>query len=154
MPRADALARAALAAFLALAPAASAGEPAYTRTELWIESGDARHRFAVELAETPEQMARGLMFRTELADDAGMLFDYRRPRLIAMWMKNTLIPLDMLFIEGDGTISRIEPWTTPLSLATIASGGPARAVLELKGGITERLGIAPGDRIVHPAFAE
>jgi uncharacterized membrane protein (UPF0127 family) len=155
MPRADAgpLARAAVAVLLALAaPSASAGEMTYARAELWIETAQARHRFEVELAETPEQMARGLMFRTELADDAGMLFDYERPRLVAMWMKNTLIPLDMLFIDEDGTISRIEAWTTPLSLETIPSGGPARAVLELKGGITERLGIEPDDRIVHPDF--
>lgn len=134
-----------------LAPAI-ADDITFTRDELWIETADGRHRFDVEVAETDRQMARGLMFRTELADDAGMLFDYRRPQRIAMWMKNTLIPLDMLFVADDGTIVRIESWTTPLSLATISSGGPVRAVIELKGGISERLGIRPGDRVAHEVF--
>ena len=135
-----------------LAPAI-ADDITFARTELWIETAEGRHRFDVEVAETDRQMARGLMFRTELADDAGMLFDYRRPQRIAMWMKNTLIPLDMLFIAEDGSIVRIESWTTPLSLAAISSGGPVRAVIELKGGISERLGIRPGDRVAHEAFA-
>ena len=134
-----------------LAPAV-ADDITFARDELWIETADGRHRFDVEIAETDRQMARGLMFRTELAEDAGMLFDYRLPQPIAMWMKNTLIPLDMLFVADDGTIVRIESWTTPLSLAAISSGGPVRAVIELKGGISERLGIRPGDRVAHEAF--
>jgi uncharacterized membrane protein (UPF0127 family) len=142
----------ALAVLCGYAGAGAAGEVTYELTELWIETAQARHRFEVELAETAEQRARGLMFRTELADDAGMLFAYDRPDSISMWMKNTLIPLDMLFVDEDGTISRIEAWTAPLSLEIIPSGGPVWAVLELKGGITERLGIEPDDRIVHPIF--
>lgn len=143
---------AALVLTLAWLAPAIADDIAFARSELWIETADGRHRFDIEVAETDRQMARGLMFRTELADDAGMLFDYRVLRPIAMWMKNTLIPLDMLFVADDGTILRIEAWTTPLSLATISSGGPARAVIELKGGISERLGIRPGDRVAHEAF--
>ena len=135
--------------FLVPAPAEDATLP---RSELWIESGGERHHFEVELAETREHMMRGLMFRTDLADDAGMLFDYPRPQPVSMWMKNTLIPLDMLFIDENGVIVRIARWTVPLSLEPIPSGAPVRAVLELKGGVTERLGIAAGDRAVHPYF--
>lgn len=133
---------------------AAAEDTALPRSELWIESGGERHHFEVELAETREHMMRGLMFRTDLADDAGMLFDYPRPQPVSMWMKNTLIPLDMVFIDEHGVIIRIARWTVPLSLESIPSGGPARAVLELKGGITGRLGIAAGDRVIHPYFKQ
>jgi uncharacterized membrane protein (UPF0127 family) len=133
-------------------PAALAEDTELPRSELLIESGGERHHFEVELAETRAQMMHGLMFRTDLADDAGMLFSYPRPQPVAMWMKNTLIPLDMLFIDKDGAIIRIARWTVPLSLESIPSGGPVRAVLELKGGITERLGIEVGDRVIHPYF--
>jgi uncharacterized membrane protein (UPF0127 family) len=92
------------------------------------------------------------MFRTELADNAGMLFDFGRTGPIAMWMKNTLIPLDMLFVDEYGVITHIARWTTPLSLETISSKGPARAVIEIKGGMTERFGIMPGDIVIHPTF--
>ena len=138
-------------AALALVLAAPAvADITFARTTLSIEAGSGRHSFDVELARTPAQTRRGLMFRGELADDAGMLFDFGEPQPIAMWMKNTLIPLDMVFVGKDGTITRIAHWTTPLSLEPISSGGPVRAVLELKGGITERLGIVAGDRVVFP----
>ncbi len=137
---------------LAVGPATA--EVAYPTTELWIETPDARHQFTVEIAETEEQVRRGLMFRTELAEDAGMLFDYDPPTHVSMWMKNTLIPLDMLFVDQFGVIGRIATWTTPLSTETIPSGGPVRAVIELKGGITEQLGIRAGHRVVHPIFDE
>jgi uncharacterized membrane protein (UPF0127 family) len=93
------------------------------------------------------------MFRDHLDDDRGMLFDFGDPRTITMWMRNTLISLDMLFIDGDGRIIRIAARTTPLSDAVIASGGPARAVLELRGGRAAELGIQPGDRVIHPLLA-
>ena len=129
-----------------------AADDAYTTTEIWIETADNRHRFTIEVAETPEQITRGVMFRSEVAEDGGMLFDYDPPRLVSMWMKNTLIPLDMLFVDESGIIGRIATWTTPLSLEPIPSGGPVRAVIELKGGITEQLGIKAGDKVVHPIF--
>lgn len=106
----------------------------------------------VEVARTPEQRETGLMFRKSMPERQGMLFDFERPQPIYMWMKNTFIPLDMLFIRNDGTIARIEAMTTPFSEKTIASGEPVRAVLELNGGAAQRLGIAPGDRVSTTLF--
>lgn len=142
----------AAAAPIGAAPAGAA-DMAFAESELWIESGGARHRFRVELAETPAQHARGLMFRADLAPDAGMLFDYGAPRHVSMWMKNTLVPLDMLFIAAGGEILRIVRWTTPLSLESVPSPGPVAGVLELRGGTADRLGLRAGDRAVHPIFA-
>ncbi len=141
-------------ALILLAAPAAAEDLVFPRDELWIESAatQTRHHFEIELAEGDRQMARGLMFRSELADNAGMLFDFGRTGPIAMWMKNTLIPLDMLFVDAHGTITRIARWTTPLSLETISSGGPARAVIEIKGGRAEQLGIVPGDKVIHSTF--
>ncbi len=104
------------------------------------------------MAVTPQERSRGLMERRELAADAGMLFDYGNERFVSFWMKNTLIPLDMLFIKSDGRIARIAERTTPLSLVAVPSGEAVRAVLEVNGGTADRLGIAPGDRVVHPIF--
>lgn len=123
--------------------------------ELAIETRDGeQHLFVVELALTDEQRARGLMFRESLADDAGMLFLYERDRPRSMWMKNTLIPLDMLFIDRRGRVIRIAERTTPLSERSISSGRPARAVLELAGGTAERLGIRVGDRVIYESFQD
>jgi uncharacterized protein len=143
-----------VAVLILMAAPAGAEDIVFPRDELWIESAETetRHHFEIELAEGNRQMARGLMFRSELADNAGMLFDFGRTGPIAMWMKNTLIPLDMLFVDARGTISHIARWTTPLSLETISSRGPARAVIEIKGGRAEQLGIAPGDRVIHSTF--
>lgn len=127
--------------------------PAFPRAELEVRAAGGTFRFAVEVAATPLHRERGLMFRTELAPDAGMFFIHEAEREVAMWMKNTLIPLDMLFLAADGTILRIEESTEPLSLRTISSGAPVKGVLELPGGTVRRLGIVPGDRVVHPAFA-
>lgn len=138
------------AALLAAAPAPAGEAP----TEpLSILAADGReHLFEVEVARTPEQKARGLMFRESLAPDAGMLFLSRRPRRQTMWMKNTLIPLDMLFVAADGRIVRIHERATPMSLESISSRGRVLAVLELRGGTAARLGLRPGDRVRHPAF--
>jgi hypothetical protein len=103
--------------------------------------------FEVEVASTREQRARGLMFRRELPESGGMLFDFGREREIRMWMKNTLIPLDMIFIKSDGHVLRIEQNTEPESLRLISSGGPARTVLEVKAGTATSLGISVGDRV-------
>lgn len=111
-----------------------------------------RHEFVVELAVTQEQQARGLMFREELAEDAGMLFLHPSDRVITMWMRNTLIPLDMLFLDRRGKIVRVAERAVPLSETTISSGRPARAVLEVPGGTARRLGIRSGDRVLHDAF--
>lgn len=114
--------------------------------------GAAPHRFEVELAATDDARTKGLMFRTELADDGGMLFDYGRDTDVAMWMKNTYIPLDMLFIDARGVVVYIRENTTPQSLQAITAGVPVRAVLELKGGTAKRLGLAVGDRVQHAIF--
>jgi hypothetical protein len=126
----------------------------FATSELTIISATGPHRFKVELAETPEQMTQGLMFRTSLAPDAGMLFDYQQPTAATMWMRNTLIPLDMLFIDGQGRIVNIHERAVPQSLDVIAAAAPVRAVIELNGGTAARLGIEPGDRVVHPIFGK
>ena len=121
------------------------------RVTLVTSSG--RHQFTVEMAVTWEQRAQGLQQRPSLSANHGMLFDFRRSEPVAMWMKNTLIPLDMLFIGADGMIINIAENTRPLSLELIPSGGPVRGVLELDGGTSRRLGIKPGDRVLHAIFA-
>lgn len=121
-------------------------------SELTILSGGQRHLFRVEIADTPERRSRGLMERRYMASDAGMLFDFSGPRIIRMWMKNTYIPLDMLFIDGTGRIVGIAAHTTPHSLVVISSPVPAVAVLEVNAGVAEKLGITLGDRIVHAIF--
>src|SRR5690606_32059987 len=103
------------------------------------------HVLDVEIAETPEEQALGLMFRTELPDNRGMLFPHRTPRELTMWMRNTYIPLDMVFIRADGTVHRIEERTEPFSERIIASEGPVSAVLEIAGGAAARLGLKAGD---------
>lgn len=120
--------------------------------ELTIESATGPHKFHVELATTPAQLEQGLMFRQTLAPDAGMLFDFRQPSPVSMWMKNTFIPLDMLFIDSQGRIINIAERAVPQSLDTITAAAPARAVLEVNGGTAARLGIRPGDRVVAPIF--
>jgi uncharacterized protein len=109
-------------------------------------------RFDVEVMRDDAARARGLMFRRHMAADHGMLFDFEQDQPVTMWMKNTYLPLDMVFIRPDGTISRIAADTEPLSTAIISSGGPVLAVLELNAGTAAKLGIAPGDRIEHAMF--
>jgi uncharacterized protein len=124
----------------------------FPTSELTIISATGKHRFKVEVAETPAQMTQGLMFRRSLAPDAGMLFDYKEPTAATMWMRNTLIPLDMLFVDAQGRIVNIHQRAVPQSLDVIAAAAPVRAVIELNGGTATRLGIAPGDQVVHPIF--
>jgi uncharacterized membrane protein (UPF0127 family) len=110
------------------------------------------HSFAVEVVTTPEQQAKGLMFRRELPEGQGMLFDFHREQPTSFWMKNTYIPLDMIFIRGDGRILRVAQNTVPLSEALVPSGGPVRAVLEVIAGTAKKMGIEPGDRVAHSIF--
>ena len=117
-----------------------------------ITSNGSKHNFLVEVARTEEEKKIGLMFRKTLAKNAGMLFLYKREALRLMWMKNTFIPLDILFIDKKGVIKRVVKRTIPHSLATISSRQSVLAVLELRGGITSSLEIKTGDRIEHPAF--
>lgn len=132
---------------LAAAPAAT------TRIErLDLVTASGVHALDVEIANTPEQQALGLMYRTSLPDTKGMLFPHSTPRELTMWMRNTYIPLDMVFIRPDGIVHRIEAWTQPFSEEIIASRGNVAACLELAGGAAERLGLKPGDRVEHPLF--
>ncbi len=150
-----------LLALLALAPAAALAQsdeptgpqPELPKQQLVIVTKDGqRHVFNVELATTPVQQETGLMFRTSVPPDGGMLFDWDTPRQSEMWMKNTLVPLDMVFIAADGTIDSIAENTVPRSLRIIASQGPVLATLELAGGTTARLGITVGDKVLAPMF--
>jgi hypothetical protein len=121
-------------------------------TPLNIATASGTHRFTVEYADTPERRAVGLMHRPAMAADHGMLFDFKTDAPVAMWMRNTRIPLDMLFIARDGRIVNIAERAMPFSETTIPSKGPVRAVLELNGGTATRLGIKPGDRVAHAMF--
>jgi hypothetical protein len=137
----------ALAVLVSRTPALAA-EP----DTLEIVSKTGVHVFTVELAVTDEQRAHGLMERRSLPEGQGMLFKFEPDQNILMWMHNTYISLDMIFIRGDGRILRIAENTTPLSDRTISSGGPARGVLEVIAGTARKLGLAPGDRVAHPWF--
>lgn len=114
-------------------------------------SGD-QHGFTVRVASTPAQLARGLMFVTEMGEWEGMLFDFGTTRPASMWMRNTPLPLDMVFIRADGIISNIAAHTEPYSRTPIPSDGPVRYALEIHGGTCERLGIKAGDRVIHPTI--
>jgi hypothetical protein len=124
----------------------------FDNSSLVIATATGPHRFEVQLALTPAQQEQGLMFRSKLAPDAGMLFDFGNTAPRGFWMKNTLIPLDMLFIGADGRIVDIHERAVPLSEAVILSAAPARAVLELNGGTVDRLGIKVGDRVSYKGF--
>ncbi len=137
----------ALSAFSAPAARAEGAEPVCLDL-----AGGAVHRYEVEVAATPGARAQGLMFRRELAPRAGMLFDFGRDEIARMWMKNTFIPLDMVFADRDGVVRRVVRNARPRSLDTISSRAPVRAVLELNGGEAERIGLAAGDRLRHPVF--
>ncbi len=136
-----------------LVPLASSGLATFDKHEIVIETrAGIRHDFTIEMAASPKQQAQGLMFRRDMAPDAGMLFVYRPVRVVSMWMRNTVIPLDMLFIGEDGRIEKIVERTVPMSLRTISSDRPVRGVLELNSGTASRLGFEPGDRVLHEAF--
>ncbi len=120
---------------------------------LTIVTATGEHRFEVEIADDDEERRIGLMYRTSLPENAGMLFDFGPETAIrSMWMKNTLIPLDMAFIDQNGRIVRIAAETTPRSLASISSGAPVLAVLEVNGGRFEALGVKEGDLVRHRLF--
>ena len=125
----------------------------FATSEMTIDTASGAHKFSIELAITEAQSEQGLMFRQSLAPDAGMLFDFKKPIEARMWMKNTLIPLDMLFLDGDGKIVDIHERAVPYSLDVIASKAPARFAVELNGGTVARLGIKIGDQVTSPYFA-
>jgi uncharacterized protein len=134
--------------------AAAPASVSFEESELTVDAADGEFEFQVEMAVSPEQRSQGLMFRESLDEDRGMLFDFGTPQRASMWMRNTYVPLDMLFIDADGRITQIAENTQPLSDAVVASREPVRAVLELLGGVSAKLGIKPGDRVIHPLFTD
>jgi len=120
------------------------------QAEVVVASGYREHRFIVEIARTPEEQARGLMERQSLASDRGMLFPYSPPQPVSFWMRNTMIPLDLIFIAPGGRIARIEADAVPFAEDQLQSGVPVEAVLELNGGQAAALGIKPGDEVRWP----
>ena len=137
--------------FLA-APALAQPQPTLPQSDLVIVTGKGPQRLKVELADNDTSRARGMMFRTSMAPDAGMLFDFGQEQAASFWMRNTLIPLDMLSVKADGTILNIHQRAIPRDETGIGSAGPVRAVLELNGGTVSRLGIKPGDKVRHAIF--
>jgi uncharacterized protein len=144
------------APFLLVASAACSQDSdiKYDRSSLVIVTGSREIKFDVEMALTEAQREHGLMFRKELGPYEGMLFDFFREQQVSFWMKNTLIPLDMVFIAGDGTIKHVHANAVPMSTDTIPSKFPVRAVLEINGGSARLLGIKPGDKVKHPIFGD
>ncbi len=140
------------AGLIALSGAARAELATFSKSKLVIETAKGKFPFDIELALTQPQMAQGLMFRRALAADAGMLFDYGDPQPIAMWMKNTFIPLDMIFIAQDGKIVDFHERAVPMSLDTIESKVPAKAVMEVNAGTVARLGVQIGDTVHYASF--
>jgi len=136
-------------ALLSIAPPAAR---AANMEALEIVSKSGVQVFSVEVMRTPDERSKGLMFRRELPDGRGMLFDFSPEQNVSMWMKNTYISLDMIFIRADGRILRIAENTTPESETIIPAGGPVRGVLEVIAGTAKKYGIAPGDRVAHPLF--
>jgi len=129
-----------------------AGEDALTGEALIIDAASGPITLFVEVVDTNETRAAGLMFREELAANAGMLFDFKREQPVSFWMKNTLIPLDMFFIKADGRIVNIAKRAVPHSERGIASDEPVLGVLETNAGVADRMGIKPGDIVRHPVF--
>jgi hypothetical protein len=138
--------------FLLLPLAASA--PAMQKDTLEIATKSGVRVFNIEVANTEEEHEKGLMFRTEVPDGYGMLFDFKEPQMVTMWMKNTLVSLDMIFIRKDGTIARIAENTEVKSERIIPSGEPVLAVLEVAAGTAKKYGIAPGDKVGYRIFGQ
>jgi uncharacterized protein len=143
-----ALAVFAMLAFTWLSPASAR----LKQDRLWLVTAAGERAIDIEVAETEEEKALGLMYRTSLDDAHGMLFPYGQPQELTMWMHNTLIPLDMVFIRGDGVVHRIEERAEPMSDRIISSDGPVTTVLELAGGASARLGLKPGDHVRQPQW--
>ena len=140
------------ASLLALVLIASTAQTA-TVESLEILTRSGVHVFEVELAITDDERANGLMFRRDLPQGRGMLFDFKRDQMVAMWMKNTYVSLDMIFIRADGRIAHIAENTTPQSEAIISSRVPVRGVLEVVAGTAKKLGIQAGDKVAHRWFS-
>ena len=127
---------------------------ALVKVPLVVASTNGTHKFTVEVAATPEQQETGMMFRTATTPNAGMIFPFPAPKMASFWMKNTLIPLDIIFIRADGTIANIADNAVPQSLDMVLAAEPVTAVLEIAGGRAAELGINPGDKVTWQSFAK
>ncbi len=145
--------RAALAAVPGLLPAALLAAPECQADRVWLRGAWGSAYFTVEVADTPQGRSRGLMHREALPRRAGMLFIYDQAQPVSFWMKNTLIPLDMIFADATGTVRRVHHMARPHDETAIPGGGPVKAVLEINGGLARDMGIGPGTQLRHPAFA-
>ena len=142
-----------LAALIAMmGPLSAQSEMKMRRDTLTLHTASGAHRIDIEVAESDREKAYGLMFRQSLGDSEGMLFPYPSPQEITMWMRNTFISLDMIFIRADGIVHRVETDTEPHSERIIASRGEVTGVLEMKAGSARRLGLKPGDRVEFAHF--
>src|SRR5438552_6093779 len=142
-----------LVALFALTGGAWADEAALSKIEpVTVVTDQGATMFTMEIADSDELRERGLMFRQRLPEDQGMLFDFGEPRPVAMWMKNTYIPLDMVFVRANGTVAYIAENTTPKSLETIGVQEPVLSVLELAAGTARRIGLRSGDMVYHRIF--
>ena len=142
------LASLAFAVLLAGCQALGGGGEKLSVVPLQIRTATATHKFRVEVARSEEEQSRGLMFRESLPGDSGMIFPSLPPQIKSFWMKNTVIPLDMIFIRADGSIARIAAETVPYSLTPVDSGEPVAAVLEIAGGRAAALGIVEDDHVI------
>jgi uncharacterized membrane protein (UPF0127 family) len=125
-------------------------EPALQKLQIITSSGV--HDFRVEVANTVAERARGLMNRRSMPQDQGMLFDFHIEAPVMMWMKNTYLPLDMVFVSRQGVVTHVAPDAVPMSEEIIPSGGPVYAVIEFNAGVARKIGLKPGDEVRHPAF--
>jgi uncharacterized membrane protein (UPF0127 family) len=142
-----------LALYVSAMPGTGPADAAERRS-IAVATPNGHHVFSVEVAGTSEERARGLMFRKKLSPNAGMLFDFGHDREVTMWMQNTYIPLDMIFISADGRITRIAENNKPRSTTLISSGGAVRAVLEVRAGTARKLGITAGNMVEHLPFKD
>jgi uncharacterized membrane protein (UPF0127 family) len=152
LQQAERLGRLAAGASVALTLLLSPGAIAAGNGTLVLKTDSGRHSFTIELANTPAERALGLMYRRALPADAGMLFLYDKPQPLTMWMRNTFIPLDMVFIGVDGKVHRIESRTEPFSTQLISSEGNVQGVLELNAGTAANIGLKAGDEVVYPGL--
>ncbi len=148
------LIRAAAVCALALATATGVAAQGCSPDRVDLRGDFGTVRFSVELARTPEEHSRGLMFRESMPRMAGMLFVYPREAPVSFWMRNTLIPLDMIFADDTGTIVRVHANAVPRDETPIPSGEPVLTVLEINGGLAARLGIDAGDELRSPALPQ
>jgi uncharacterized membrane protein (UPF0127 family) len=146
--------RRALVALCLLLCSAVVGHAACQQDRVSLRGDWGEAQFSVEIMDDPQERARGMMFREHLPASSGMLFIYERPQRVSFWMKNTLIPLDMIFVDQRGEVQRIKHEAQPGDLTSVPGGDNILVVLEINGGLSRRLGIGPGSQMRHPVFSE